>query len=95
MVRFDKETREAIKDAVQNSVSEVLLTLEERYLTSDQLIEQFGMFSKDWMARNAWRLPRKRVEIEVHDDKGSSIATRWAYPKHKISKMIEEGMVLR
>ena len=86
-MKFDRETRDAIKEVVQKSMNEALMTYEERWLTSDQLLEQFGMISKDWLRRNGWRLPRGRFEFKEKDEK---VMTRWAYPLHRISQMIRE-----
>ena len=85
MNRLDRDTREAIRDVVQKSMTEALLTYEEKWVTSEQLMQQFGMLSKDWMRRNAWRLPRGRFEFPDGDGK---VVTRWAYPLHTIARMI-------
>lgn len=86
-MKFDKETREAIRKAVQDSMAEAMMTYEERWLTSDQLLAQFGMISKDWLRRNGWRLPRGRMELP---DEHGKIRTQWAYPQHRIAKLIQE-----
>ena len=90
-MKFDKETREAIKEVVQQSVTEALMSYEERWLSAEQLVEQFGMLSKDWMRHNAWRLPRGRFEFK---DQDGTVHTRWAYPQHEISQMITKEGVL-
>ena len=90
-MKFDKETREAIRKAVQDSMAEAMMTYEERWLTAEQLLQQFGMLSEDWLRRNAWRLPRGRFEFK---DADGTVRTRWAYPQHKISQMITQEGVL-
>ena len=91
-MKFDRETRDAIKEVVQKSMVEALLTYEERWLSADELCNQFQMLSKDWLRRNGWRLPRGRMEFP---DENGKVTTRWAYPQHKISQMIrEEGLRL-
>lgn len=90
MIRFDQDTRQAIKEAVEKAVAETLLSYEEKWLTSEQVSEQFAMFSKDWMRRNAWRLPRDRFQMT---DKDGKVSTRWAYPQHQIAKMIIDNRI--
>ena len=84
---MDKRLKAEIMEAVNKGVQEAMLTYEERWLTSEQLLEQFGMLSKDWMRRNAWRLPRGRFEFV---DENGQVSTRWAYPQHRIAQMIKE-----
>lgn len=90
---MDKELRKMIAEAVSETI--VRVTTEryelynERYLTAEQLCEQFGMFSKDWLARHGHLLPREHVVIE--DTDGKKHGTRWAYPQHRIARMIQDG----
>ncbi len=88
---IDRETREAIRKTVTAAMEDALLTYEERWLTSEQLMEQFGMISKDWLRRNGWRLPRGRFEFK---DSDGTVATRWGYPQHRIARMIRENTLM-
>ena len=60
----------------------------EEWVTADRLSERLGMFSTAWLKRYGYLLPRERAEVvegaEMH-------ATRWAYPLHKIQRLLMEG----
>lgn len=85
---LDKQTREAIAKAVTKNISEAMEIYEERWITSDELLERFQMFTRDWLRRYGWKLPRERVQIEINN---TTKSTRWAYPQHKIERMIADG----
>jgi hypothetical protein len=46
------------------------------------------MFTQEWLYRNGDLLPRERAEVMMKD--GSVRGTRWAYPQHRIQRMIRE-----
>ncbi|MBQ4386141.1 MAG: hypothetical protein II822_00820 [Prevotella sp.] len=89
MVKLDKETREAIADAVKQAQIEAAEVYDERYVTGKELCQQIAMFSPNWLENFGWKLPRER--IEVTDDEGQKRVTRWGYPLHYIQRMIAEG----
>ena len=93
MVR--KVLKALVPDIVKESVKEALAVGEERdsevYLNSKELCAKFGMFSPDWIKRNGWRLPRRRIEF-VGDD-GKAAHTQWGYPLHEIQRIVENGMI--
>ena len=45
----------------------------------------------DWLKRNGWRLPRRRVEY-VGDD-GVTHTTQWGYAMHEIQEMVMAGKI--
>lgn len=59
---------------------------EEIWLDSKAFLNQFGMFSKDWLEHYGWKLPRERAEVTGDD--GVKRVTRWAYPRNEIQRMI-------
>ena len=79
--------RAEIIATVKATMREVLEGADEVWLTADQLMERFQMFSPEWMRHNAKLLPRERAEVVSG---GKPSATRWAYPMHKINRMIRE-----
>ena len=89
MMKLDKETREAIADAVRHAQMEIAETYNEKYVTGKELCDQIAMFSPNWLETYGWKLPRER--IEVTDDSGERRVTRWGYPLHHIQRMIREG----
>ena len=81
--------RAEIVATVRQTMTEVLEGADEVWLKPKQLIEQFGMFSQEWIDRNGHLLPRENVSVIWPD--GREVETRWAYPKHRINRMIMEG----
>lgn len=87
---MDRKLREDIMAEVQKATTAVMLKLEERWLTADELCKQFQMFTKDWIEKYGDVLPRKRVKV-THMN-GETRGTRWAYPQHEIAQNIADGM---
>ncbi len=57
--------------------------LEEKWLSSEELVKQFQCFSPTWMRDHAQELPRTRA----------AYSNRWCYPQHKISRLLAEGKI--
>lgn len=85
---MDRMLRAEIIATVRETMREVLEGADEVWLTKEQFLEQFGMFSSEWLTRNGELLPREPASIIWPD--GVEESTRWAYPKHKINRMIME-----
>ena len=81
--------RAEIIATVRHTMQEVLEGADEVWLKPKQLLEQFGMLSQEWLDKYAELLPREPASIIWPD--GVEECTRWAYPKHKINRMIQEG----
>ena len=88
-MKLDKETRDAIAEAVKVAQMEAAETYNEKYVTGKELCQQIAMFSPNWLENFGWKLPRER--IIVIDEDGETRATRWGYPLHHIQRMIKEG----
>ena len=74
---------------IDRKMTERLEGADEVWLKPKQLLEQFGMFSQEWLDENGHLLPREYASVIWPD--GTERCTRWAYPKHKINRMIQEG----
>ena len=74
---------------IDRKLTERLEGADEVWLNPKQLVEQFGMLSQEWLNRNGELLPREYASVVLSD--GEEKCTRWAYPKHKINRMIQEG----
>lgn len=74
---------------IDRKMTERLEGADEVWLKPKQLLEQFGMLSQEWLDKYAELLPREPASIIWPD--GVEECTRWAYPKHKINRMIQEG----
>ena len=86
---MDRMLRTEIIATVRQTMQEVLEGADEVWLTPNQLLEQFGMLNQEWLNRNGELLPREYASVIWPD--GKEKCTRWAYPKHKINRMIQEG----
>lgn len=56
-------------------------------ITATQLTEKFPAFTKEWIRRHGYLLPRVRVE-KWEDD---TCTDKWGYRWHEIQKEIHEG----
>ena len=86
---MDRMLRAEIIATVRQTMTEVLEGADEVWLKPKQLLEQFGMLSQEWLDRNGELLPREYASVVLTD--GEEKCTRWAYPMHKINRMIQEG----
>ncbi len=90
-MKIDRETRIAIAQAVSEVLMKQKVEDGEVWLSGKDLCARFGMFSPDWLKRNGWRLPRRRVEY-IGDD-GQTHTTQWGYALHEIQEIIDAGKV--
>lgn len=88
---MDRLLRAEIVSEVKRSMNEILEVANERWLTADELCAQFGMFTPSWLKCYGDRLPRQRAEVTDAD--GRRVSTRWAYPQHKIARMIADNSI--
>ena len=86
---MDRMLRAEIIATVRATMQEVLEGADEVWLKPKQLLEQFGMLNQEWLDTNGHLLPREYASVIWPD--GDEKCTRWAYPKHKINRMIKEG----
>ena len=86
---MDRMLRAEIIATVRETMREMLEGADEVWLKPKQLLEQFGMLSQEWLDRNGELLPREYASVIWPD--GKEVCTRYAYPKHKINRMIQEG----
>ena len=86
---MDRILRAAIVAEVKQSMMDALEVANERWLTARELCDQFQMFSPGWLKAYGERLPRQRAEVQD----GGVKTSRWAYPQHKIARMIQDGTI--
>ena len=83
-----------VKAVVRRAVEEEREMYDEVWLTEKQLLEQFGMFTHDWLKKYGQCL--KPARAIVVDEQGVEHPTQgWAYPKHKIQRMIASGEITK
>lgn len=74
---------------IDRKMTERLEGADEVWLKPKQLLEQFGMLSQEWLDTNGHLLPREYASVIWPN--GKEVNTRYAYPKHKINRMIMNG----
>lgn len=87
---MDRLLRAEIVSEVKRSMTEYLEIANERWLTAEELCAQFGMFTPSWLKQYGKFLPRQRAEVS---EDGKRAASRWAYPQHKIARMIADNSI--
>lgn len=86
---MDRMLRAEIIATVRQTIQEVLEGADEVWLKPKQFLEQFGMFSQEWLDENGHLLPREYASVIWPDEKEH--CTRYAYPMHETNRMIREG----
>lgn len=82
-----------VKAVVRRAVEEEREMYNEVWLTEKELIAQFGMFTHDWLKRYGHCLQPARAIVV--DEQGVERKSGWAYPKHKIQRMIASGEIMK
>lgn len=65
-------------------------TLNEVWLTKERFLEQFGMFTEDWLRRYGYMLPRTRATV-TDEQTGAFRSSQWAYGRNAVQQMIAEN----
>ena len=87
---MDRMWRAEIIATVKQTMMDVLEGADEVWLLPEDLCKNFGMITQEWLNRYGKLLPREKAAVVMPD--GSVKETRsWAYPKHRINRMIMEG----
>ena len=87
---MDRLLRAEIVAEVKRAMMESLEVAEEKWLTASELCDQFQMFTASWLKTYGKFLPRQRAEVI---ENGKVTASRWAYPMHKIARMIDNNEI--
>ena len=82
-----------VKMVVRRAMEEEREMYDEVWLTEKQLLEQFGMFTHDWIKKYGHCLQPARAIVV--DEQGVERRSSWAYPKHKIQRMIASGEIMK
>jgi hypothetical protein len=91
--KIDKKTREELINTVKRVAIEILEGPKETWITADEVTKMWPFFSKEWMKRYGYLLPRKRVEVT--DKNGVITRSRWYYSRNGILRMVRENDILR
>jgi hypothetical protein len=82
-----------VKAVVRRAIEEEREMYDEVWLTEKELIAQFGMFTHDWLKKYGQCLQPARAIVV--DEQGVERRSGWAYPKHKIQRMIASGEIMK
>ena len=83
-----------VKAVVRRAIEEEREMYDEVWLTEKELIAQFGMFTHDWLKRYGHCMQPARAIVV--DEQGVEHPTQgWAYPKHRIQRMIASGEIMK
>lgn len=85
---MDRLLRAEIVAEVRQAQMELAEMYREEWVTAEGLCDRMGMFSVAWLKRYGYLLPRERAEVV---DGAEMHASRWAYPLHKIQRLLTEG----
>lgn len=89
---MDIQLRKEIRKDVIAVMREILTEAEEKYITAQELSNQFAMFKPKWVRQYGHLLPRKKVSVtEIRNDGQTVVSTHWAYPQHEIALGIKDG----
>lgn len=90
--KLDKKTRDDLVATIKRVAVEILEGPKETWLTGDEVTKTWPFFTKDWMKKYAYLLPRK--QIVTVDRHGAETEGRWFYPRNKILRMVQEEDIL-
>ena len=90
--KLDKKTRDDLVATIKRVAVEILEGPKETWLTGDEVTKMWPFFSKDWIKKYGYLLPRKRI---VTIDKDGPTNGRWYYSRNKILRMIQECLSLK
>lgn len=76
--KLDKKTRDELISTVKGVAIEILEGPKETWITADEVTKISPFFSKEWMKRYGYLLPRKRI---VTINKNGEIKGHWFYSR--------------
>ena len=88
-----KDELNELKLVLRRAIEEEREMYDEVWLTEKELIAQFGIFTHDWLKKYGQCL--KPARAIVVDEQGVERRSGWAYPKHKIQRMIASGEIMK
>ena len=88
---MDKTEKLELKCFIQQTITQTLREANEKWLSKEQLCEQFQMFTPSWMKMYGHLLPCQQAVVV--DENGVPHESRRAYPMYKIQEMVMSGQI--
>ena len=88
---MDRNEKLELKLFIEQTIIKTLRSANEKWLSKEQLMEQFQMITPSWMKLYGHLLPC--TQAIVIDDEGIPHESRKAYPMYKIQDMIQSGQI--
>ena len=81
--KLDKKTRDDLVETFKRVAVEILEGPKETWLTGDEVSKMWPFFSKDWISKYGYLLPRKHI---VTIDKDGPTNGRWYYTQNYVTR---------
>ena len=88
---MDKNEKAELRGFIVNTIRATLREQNERWLTKEQLCEQFGMFTPSWLKMYGHLLPQQQAIVT--DSDGRQYKSRTAFPMYRIQEMVMSGEI--
>ena len=91
---MDRLLRAEIVAEVRKSMTEILESANEKWLTGDELCKVFGTLKPSWLDRNWQALPANCVrQPGWTDERGEKHTTSRLYARNKIQRLFASGEI--
>lgn len=88
---LDKQMRLEIAQIVNQAARDAYMIYNEQYISASELCKQFQMIKRDWLKNDANKMLLHAKRMRYKDKAGNIKEGNFAYPKHKIAIMVENG----
>ena len=87
---MDRQLRQEIREDVQKAITLQMISLQEEYLSAEELCKRFAMITPKLLKYHGDIFPRKRITMTGMN--GVPKSTHWAYPRFEIAMNIANGV---
>jgi len=87
---MDRQLRQEIREDVQKAITLQMISIQEEYLSAEELCKQFAMITPKLLKYHGDIFPRKRITMTGMN--GVSKSSHWAYPRFEIAMNIANGV---
>lgn len=87
---MDRQLRQEIREDVQKAITLQMISLQEEYLSAEELCKRFAMITPKLLKYHGDIFPRRRITMTGIN--GVKKSTHWAYPRYEIARNIANGV---